>query len=89
MTEDGTETKTVESTVRRIWTEVLKATPDGPETHFFDFGGHSLSAMRVMSRLRREWDVKFPTRLIFDHPVLSDFTAMVRGIVEPDTALAQ
>jgi acyl carrier protein len=62
-------------TVHAVWIEVLEADGIAPATHFFDFGGHSIAAMRVMSRLRREWGVALPTRLIFDHPVLSDFTA--------------
>ncbi|MFI1567901.1 phosphopantetheine-binding protein [Streptomyces sp. NPDC020490] len=72
----------IDDTVLRVWTEVLKAEPDGPATHFFDFGGHSLAAMRAVTRLRRDLSVPVPTRLIFDHPVLSDFTAQVRTLVE-------
>ncbi len=79
----------IDVTVLRIWTEVLKAAPDGPETHFFDFGGHSLAAMRAITRLRRELSVPVPTRLIFDHPVLSDFTARVRVLVSSAAADAQ
>ncbi len=78
--------ETVEATVVRIWAEVLKARVDRPETHFFDFGGHSIAAMRVITRLRREWDVVFPTRLIFDHPVLGDFTAQVRELIDRHAA---
>jgi len=65
----------VEETVVRIWTEILGELPENTRTHFFDFGGQSLAAMRVISRLRREWGEQLPTRLIFDHPVLADFAA--------------
>jgi hypothetical protein len=72
---------TVTQTVRRIWVEVLKTLPEDQEPHFFDLGGHSLTAIRVMSRLRREWGVKLSTRLIFEHPGLTDFTNVVREAV--------
>lgn len=81
--------KGVEDAVLRIWTEVLKAAPDGPDTHFFDFGGHSLTAMRMISRVRRELSVTVPTRLIFDHPVLADFTARIRDLVESAAAATE
>ncbi|MGF1426685.1 acyl carrier protein [Kitasatospora sp. LaBMicrA B282] len=71
----------VDATVTGIWAEVLKATPDRPEIHFFDIGGTSLAAMRVITRLRSRWPVTFPMRLLFDHPVLGDFTAAVCELV--------
>ncbi len=60
--------------IRSAWADVLSAEAIEPDTHFFDFGGHSVTAMRMMVRLRRDLDTPLPTRLIFDNPVLSDFT---------------
>ncbi|WP_328649580.1 phosphopantetheine-binding protein [Amycolatopsis sp. NBC_00348] len=69
------------STVIQAWTEVLGSPPDGPETNFFDFGGHSTAAMRMITRLRARWDTEVPIRLIFEHPVLADFIAAARRLV--------
>ena len=68
------DTAQVPTLIRAAWAEILTADDIEPDTHFFDFGGHSVTAMRMMMRLRRELDTALPTRLIFDHPVLSDFT---------------
>ncbi|MFE0019379.1 phosphopantetheine-binding protein [Amycolatopsis sp. NPDC059021] len=62
-------------TVTNAWTEVLGSAPGGPETNFFDFGGHSIAAIRMITRLRGKWDAEVPIRLIFEHPVLADFIA--------------
>lgn len=64
----------VPATIRSAWADVLAADTVEPDTHFFDFGGHSVTAMRMMIRLRRELNTRLSTRLIFDHPVLRDFT---------------
>ncbi|MDQ2835879.1 MAG: phosphopantetheine-binding protein [Actinomycetota bacterium] len=71
----------VAATIHDVWAEVLEAETIEPQTHFFDAGGHSVAAMRVMIRLRREWDVALPTRLIFDQPVLADFTSATSAIL--------
>jgi len=63
----------VAGVIRDAWAEVLTADMVESRTHFFDFGGHSVTAMRVMTRVRQELNVSLPTRLIFDHPVLSEF----------------
>jgi acyl carrier protein len=45
--------------------------------HFFELGGQSLVATRVMSRIRRELDIDVPLRKIFQAPVFEDFVASV------------
>jgi acyl carrier protein len=64
----------VAGVIHAAWAEVLAADAVEPGTHFFDFGGHSVTAMRMMTKVRRELNVSLPTRLIFDHPVLGEFT---------------
>ncbi|HTZ43982.1 MAG TPA: acyl carrier protein [Jatrophihabitans sp.] len=64
----------VSTVVQNAWSKSLATESIEPETHFFDFGGHSVAAMRVMMQLREALGVTLPTRLIFDHPVLSEFT---------------
>ena len=50
---DRTELMTpLEHSVQRVWIEVLGAVEPGVNSNFFDIGGTSLKAMRVVSRLR-------------------------------------
>lgn len=71
----------VEDQVTRVWKEILGQLPSGERTHFFDVGGQSLAAMRMINRLRQNWGVTVPMRLIFDHPVLADFATAATAVL--------
>jgi amino acid adenylation domain-containing protein len=58
-----------------IWAEVLGVPSVGAFDDFFERGGHSLAATRVIARVRRDFGLRLPVRTLFDHPVLADFTA--------------
>ncbi|MEV7166430.1 FkbM family methyltransferase [Streptomyces microflavus] len=60
--------------VAALWSEIL-GRPVAPRQHFFLSGGTSLSAARVVSRLRRSGHPQLSVRALFDHPVLDAFCA--------------
>ncbi|MGD0603555.1 MAG: amino acid adenylation domain-containing protein [Streptosporangiaceae bacterium] len=60
--------------IGRLWEDLLGA-PAEPDTNFFAAGGHSLTAMRMIARLRGTLGRDVPLRDLFDHPTLADFTA--------------
>ncbi len=62
-----------------IFTEVLAATP-GLDDDFFLNGGHSLGAMQVASRVRRDLGVDLPLRAVFLHPTVSALADIVRSL---------
>ena len=49
----------------QLWKEVLGEEDFGTEDDFFQLGGHSLSATRVMSRIRIEYNQEMPLSLLF------------------------
>jgi len=51
-----------------IWGEVLQRDTLSIDDHFFDIGGHSLSATRVMSRIRNRLALELPFDSLFNHP---------------------
>ncbi len=55
-----------------IWQEVLKLEKIGANSHFFRLGGHSLTATRVNTRIKKHFALKLPLRAIFEFPVLAD-----------------
>jgi amino acid adenylation domain-containing protein len=65
-----------EITLARIWADVLGLAESKPETsilrddNFFALGGHSLAAMRMLSRVRAEWPIELPLRAVFSAPTL-------------------
>ena len=59
-----------ESTVAKIWADVLGCARVGATDHFFALGGHSLTAIRVLGKISRSCGVRLPLRTLFDTPQL-------------------
>ena len=64
----GTETET---TLLAIWRELLGVERLSTRDNFFDCGGHSLMAMRLVARIRDEMRVELPIRAVFEHPTIA------------------
>jgi acyl carrier protein len=77
----------VEEKLVKIWTEILggserdKGEPltVGVEDHFFEMGGHSLKATRLVSRIHKVFNLEIPIGDIFKMPVLGDMAAYIRA----------
>jgi acyl carrier protein len=67
----------IESRLHSIWQEVLKIDQISIDDNFFDLGGHSLGAMRVLARVRRDFHVDVPIRSLFDVPTIEGLAAEV------------
>ena len=71
---------TVRSLIAGIWSDILQVQDLTPESDFFALGGHSLSAMQVISRVRGACQVVLPLRTLFDAPRLGAFCDQVRRL---------
>jgi amino acid adenylation domain-containing protein/non-ribosomal peptide synthase protein (TIGR01720 family)/FkbM family methyltransferase len=69
----------VEDVLAGIWAELLGLERAGATDSFFNLGGHSLMATRVLSRLREAFDIEVPLRDLFEAPVLADLAARVEA----------
>lgn len=63
--------------VAREWCAVLGVAQVEDDDDFFDVGGHSLLASRLVRRLRDALDVDLPVRAIFDAPTFGELVARV------------
>jgi amino acid adenylation domain-containing protein len=68
-----------ERTLARIWGHVVDVPAErvGRQTHFFDIGGHSLSAMRVLARIKDSFRVELGVSQFFDEPRLDSIAAAI------------
>ena len=77
-----------ERQVARIWSEVLRVEQIGRTSHFFDLGGQSLLAMRMIAKVRRDLGTKIPVRTLFDAPTVEGFSAELEVLRQEDPARA-
>ncbi len=71
-----------EEKIAEIWSDVLDVKPIGVDDNFFDLGGHSLSATRVVTRIREAFDITLPLRLLFDSPTIAAVAEHVKNTRE-------
>lgn len=64
--------------VAAVWSEILGVSGIGPEDDFFALGGHSLNAVRMFARLRKDHGVTLPLAALFERPRLADLVALLR-----------
>ncbi|MFF2191623.1 acyl carrier protein [Streptomyces sp. NPDC058157] len=74
--------------VRAIWAEVLGRSDFSDSESFFETGGHSLLASKVMARLGRAVGTRLPMQLIFDHRTVEQLAAAVHAQLAAAAAAA-
>lgn len=71
---DGTEMALVQ-----IWQEVLGVAPIGIEDSFFDLGGHSIVAVRLMARVARHFGTHLPLASLFQGATIEAMARLLRA----------
>jgi acyl carrier protein len=60
----------IEEVLAAIWIELLGVERVGVHDNFFDLGGHSLMAMRLMAAIRETLGINFPLKTFFESPTI-------------------
>jgi acyl carrier protein len=75
--ENAPPTTPTEKALAEIWTALLRAENVGVRDNFFDLGGHSLAATRLLSRVRQRFQVEITMRSFFDRPTLGGLAELI------------
>ncbi|NBE98002.1 acyltransferase domain-containing protein [Nonomuraea sp. KC401] len=68
----------------RTWQDVLGADRVGLDDDFFELGGESLLAIRLINRVRRRFEIRLPITSLFDAPTVRELAAVVRAALPPE-----
>jgi fengycin family lipopeptide synthetase D len=68
--------------ILRICSDVLKKEEISLGDNFFEIGGHSLNAVRVISQIQKELKIDLALKEIFYTPVLLDIAEKVKKLIE-------
>lgn len=69
----------VEIQLAEIWQEVLGVESAGVKDNFFHFGGHSLRAALLVSRIRKEMNREISLREVFESPTIEGLARAIEG----------
>ena len=67
----------VENRLANIWSELLDVAQIGIHNNFFDLGGNSLLAMRVMAYIRKILGIELSVRILFESPTIAELAQWV------------
>lgn len=73
---------TLDSTTARLqqlWGEVLSVEVDDIDRDFFQLGGNSLTALRLVNRVQRDFSTELTVAALFRAPTIRKFAELVRG----------
>ncbi len=60
-----------------LWSELLGVEEVSRDDEFFSLGGHSLMALRMFSRINREFDRSLPLSALISHPTVRELAALL------------
>ena len=69
-----------EKLIASVWSGVLERDRVGVEDNFFALGGHSLMALRVVARLKKDLGFSMAVKDVYKHPRLGDLAAYAQSM---------
>lgn len=82
LTKNGTYTPPRDSLELRLvqcWTRLVNISPIGVHDNFFDIGGDSLLAIRLVSIIHKEFGIKVPLQALFQHGTIEQLASLLRS----------
>jgi acyl carrier protein len=79
----------IEEGIATIWQEMLGFEPVGVQDNFFELAGNSLTAIQIITRIRKAFDVDLSMSAIFETPTVAGLAGAVRAGRLGSEALAE
>jgi acyl carrier protein len=67
----------LERDISNIWGNILSLDQVGVHDNFFDLGGHSLAAFRIVSRVIQTFRVDLSPKALFDSPTVAEMAIVI------------
>ena len=76
-------TTETEQLLTKIWGTHLGMEPIGIRDDFFDLGGHSLMAIRIMADIEKTFGIEIPLAILFQATTIADLASYIEGATTP------
>ncbi|MBK8847624.1 MAG: amino acid adenylation domain-containing protein [Bacteroidetes bacterium] len=70
-----------EQKIAAIWSELLKLSKVNRNDNFFDLGGHSLMAVKLMIEIEKSTGKRLPLAILFTHPTIELLANVIDNVV--------
>jgi acyl carrier protein len=77
-THDDAPRDETEQQIARVWKDALGIDEVGVNDSFSELGGHSLLAIRIVSELRKAFQIDLPVRALFDAPTVAKLSSYIK-----------
>jgi thioesterase domain-containing protein/acyl carrier protein len=88
-TQGGALQDEIERTLAEWWQELLGAESLTSQSDFFQLGGQSLTAVRLLARIKNTYGVELKSAVIFEAPTIEKLARLIRNGSGPSVAAAE
>ncbi len=81
----------LEREIAALWESVLGVRPIGRDDRFFDLGGHSLMAVRLLAQVEKRFGRTLPVAAVFQRPTVGEMAELLRDRkrLEPGSSVVE
>jgi amino acid adenylation domain-containing protein len=87
--EEAGEQDSLVTRLRELWAEILQLPSVGLDSNFFELGGNSLMALRMINRVRLEFGAELPMAQVFEAPTLRLLSKRIRQGGQPRNCMIE
>jgi amino acid adenylation domain-containing protein len=67
----------IEKKIAAIWSEMFRGQRIGLYDNFFQLGGHSIKAVKMINRVNQAFDLRLSVRSVFEEPTIAELALLI------------